>query len=122
MSQELDRLPPPAFPPGSHLRGASRLRERAFPEDALISPDEPLRPRAEASGPEGRASGIGEAGPSSAALVRPAVVDPEGASRILTEVGRELRESGPSALLDPASHTQFESVLRGFLAGYFTDR
>lgn len=49
---ELDRLPPPVFPPGSGRRSASVIRPDIkpttvddFPEGAYISPDEPIRRR-----------------------------------------------------------------------------
>ncbi len=48
---ELDRLPPPAFPPGNRRiitpprsqRREPTSADAAFPEDAFISPDEPIR-------------------------------------------------------------------------------
>jgi len=131
-----DRLPPPAFPPGSARAAAWRDggvggrveaapgAEQGFPADALILPDDPLRPEGQAStqpeDPTAEASGIG--GQTTAeppyGQEGPGPIDPARIAGSLEGVARVLREADPSRLLAEPGTTRFEAALRGFVAGY----
>ena len=70
-----------------------------FPEEAFISPDEPIRRREPGSGvPSG--SGASEV------------------ARMLEELASSLRKQGGVALFAEPRLSPFESMLRGFIAGY----
>lgn len=113
---ELDRLPPPAFPPGSSRRPPAPARNRStasvgrgdgFPEGAFISPDEPIR-RIDGGFPEGalispddpirsRRSRTGS-GPSAASHLGMTEDDDDGEVEV-TGIGDQNRDYYSSALV-----------------------
>lgn len=160
---ELDRLPPPVFPPGSRrgvrIRRASAERPRGsgaddFPEDAFISPDEPIRERHGEGVPEDafispdepivrtgapsppdpddvQVTGIGDQeyarGEDRGSGTRRRSqnweeVDTDEVARMLEDLAEGLRERGSTALLVTSDMSRFQSMLRGFLAGYLVGR
>jgi hypothetical protein len=148
--RELDRLPPPVFPPGTrrtHARwpeaGLTTATE-GFPDGALISPDEPIRRIGEgfAEGAsispddpigtggddeeaEGEVTGIGSHHPEAYPPVGQAGAnprDPEQVASMLEGLARGLRKNGSAALAPDAYLSPFESALRGFLGGYLAGR
>lgn len=165
---ELDRLPPPVFPPGSRRdvpirrartastqKGAEsefpdgafispddpirarRRHEEGVPDDAFISPDEPIV-RSEEPEPPGdeevEVTGIGDqeyargedpSGSKSRRRGRNKAweeVDTGEVAQMLQELAEGLEERGSTALLVTSEMTRFESMLRGFLAGYLVGR
>jgi hypothetical protein len=147
---QLDRLlPPPAFTPGGrkapsyrHFHAStveSLIAHSGIPEDALISPDSPLRSRSEEPTPfefddaenddvgtiegfEVEITGIGEAGSPYYDRGRTSFrgrLEVEEVARVLEETARTLREDGPATFLKSEGQSRFESTLRGFIAGYF---
>lgn len=95
---ELDRLPPPAFPPGSHARRASRATESSHAE-------------AEASANDEARSVTDDGDPSVADLV--------------LRIGRladALRDRGEAALETTPDMSRFEATLRSYCVGYLTGR
>lgn len=157
---EPDRLPPPVFPPGSRRdvpirrSGPSSSRggeEGDFPDDAFISPDDPIRARDEEAVPddafispddpivrsrdpgepdddEVQVTGIGGQKYARGEARRSGrgrtweEVDTSQVARMLEELARGLKEKGSTALLVTSEMTRFESMLRGFLAGYLVSR
>jgi hypothetical protein len=147
---ELDRLPPPVFPPGTrrtHARRAdagSTTGGEGFPDGALISPDEPIRrigegfPEGAFISPddpidtirddgeeEGEVTGMGSHDPERYHPVGRAGAnprDPEQVASMLEGLARGLRESGSAALGPDPYLSPFESALRGFLGGYLVSR
>lgn len=142
----LDRLlPPPAFPPGGKkgpprrdfYRGSvsALIADLGIPEEAVISPDAPFRPRGGAHVPfefesegehEGGAdveiTGIGESGSPYYDRGRTSFrgrLEVEEVAFVLEETARILREDGPAVFLRNEGGSRFESTLRGFIAGYF---
>ena len=152
---ELDRLPPPAFPPGE--RGAryrrslrtpvgepgpahpvgSEAGEAGVPDEAFISPDEPIvragsriapdafispdEPIPDPGPDEGVVTGIGndphldETDPTS-----PRYTDPH-VARLVLQVGRladALRDHGEAGLRTSADMSRFEATLRAYCVGY----
>jgi hypothetical protein len=142
------RLPPPAFPPGqrvqaraNHRAGAGKAEGgEAVPDDAFISPDEPIvrtgsrfasdafispdapLPRRGAEDQdEGVVTGIGDdahMGREDIAMARigdPAVAD------LAARVGRladALRNKGEAALKTTPDMSKFETTLRAYCVGY----
>lgn len=163
-SPERDRLPPPVFPPGSRrsvpIRRATaagkgeRSEADDFPEDAFISPDEPIRDRDPEGVPDDAfispdepivrthepeapdvdevlVTGIGDPAyargesrlsGSRRRSHRWEEVDTDDVARMLDDLAAGLRERGSTALLVTSEMTRFESMLRGFLAGYLVGR
>jgi hypothetical protein len=141
---ELDRLPPPAFPPGTRRSrtawagSGSAAGPEDLPEGVLISPDEPIRrigegfPEGAFISPddpidtdqeevEGEVTGIGNYDPEPyrpAGRVGANPRDPEQIASVLEGLARGLRENGSAALAPEAYLSPFESALRGFLGGY----
>jgi hypothetical protein len=144
---ELDRLPPPAFPPGTRRIHAPRTASgvasgpEGFPDGVLISPDEPIRRIGEgfpegafispddpidAGGADeeevqGEVTGIGSYDPEPyrpAGRIGANPQDPEQVASVLEGLARGLRENGSAALAPDAYLSPFESALRGFLGGY----
>ena len=152
---ELDQLPPPAFPPGfqgGHSRRnhraanlqASSEGEGGVPDEAFISPDEPIvrtgsriAPGAfispdepipardpsldDLDGDDGVVTGIGDdahLGDGDLAISRhgdPSVAD------LALKVGRladALRDKGESGLRTSSDMTRFEATLRAYCVGY----
>ena len=152
---ELDRLPPPAFPPGE--RGAkyrrslrtplgepgpaqsvgSKVGESGVPDEAFISPDEPIvregsriapdafitpdEPLPDPGPDEGVVTGIGndphldETDPTS-----PPYTDPHVAG-LVNQVGRladALRDHGEVGLRTTAEMGRFEATLCAYCVGY----
>jgi len=147
----IDRLlPPPAFTPGGrkapsyrHFQASSLeslIAHSGIPEDALISPDTPLRSQSERTSPfefdhseveeggtiegfEVEITGIGESGSPYYDRGRTSFrgrLEVEEVARVLEETALTLREDGPVTLLRSEGQSRFESALRGFIAGYFT--
>lgn len=138
----LDRLlPPPAFPPGGrkgpprrHLYRSTLMADLGIPEEAVISPDAPFRPRGEPALPfefevedetsdeeEIEITGIGEAGSPYYDRGRTSFrghLNVEEVAAVLEETARILREEGPVVLLRTEGGSRFDSTLRGFVAGY----
>lgn len=143
----LDRLlPPPAFPPGASRKAPSQrhfqassinmlIADLGIPEEAVISPDAPLRPRSEREIPfdfeiddedhedglEVEITGIGEAGSPYYDRGRTSFrgrLGVEEVARALDETARILREDGPAVFLRIEGGSRFEATLRGFIAGY----
>ena len=154
--RELDRLPPPAFPPG---RGAQPARVRrsaaarrtegeggegegGVPDEAFISPDEPIvrsgtriapgafispdeplpaRDDDDIDSDEGMVTGIGDdphLGDEDLAFSR--YSDPHVADLVL-RVGRladALRDKGEAGLRTTADMSRFEATLRAYCVGY----
>lgn len=147
---ELDRLPPPAFPPGTrrthtHRPGAGiasggqglpdgalispeepiRRIGEGFPEGAFISPDDPIDTGGEDEVVEGEVTGMGTYDPEAYRPVGPAGAnpgDPDQMASILEELAQGLRGQGSAALAQDAYSSSFESALRGFLGGYLVGR
>lgn len=149
MGPELDRLPPPAFPPGSRRSSAStrslriegeesegdddpsdipedafispddpiRKRGRGIPDDAFISPDDPLVPRARDR--EGRIVEV-EDETEAPATTRPRRGTPtiHELPYLLDQLAERLHESGERALDVHPDMGHFQAALRAFLKGY----
>ena len=144
-----NRLPPPAFPPGQRVQARTNHRsaaggtgaEGAVPDDAFISPDEPIvrtgsrfaadafispdapLPRRGSEDPdEGVVTGIGNDAHMGhddvvmgARLGDPAVAD------LAARVGRladALKSKGEAALKTSADMSKFETTLRAYCVGY----
>ena len=149
MPDEMDRLPPPAFPPGQsggHVRRTPRPDSAAaagaegIPDDAFISPDEPIVRSASRIAPgafispdepmpsrdsleaeDAVVTGIGDdAHMGSEDLVYsrhtdPAVID------LALKVGRladAIRDKGEAGLRATPDMTKFEVTLRAYCVGY----
>ncbi len=126
---ELDRLPPPVFPPGKRRIPLRRGRgdvssdapsdpDSTFPEGAFIFPDD------EGFDPEGVVSGIGSEGPLYYPSPEPDATDAPGLHEVvelLEILASELKEQGSQALLAKTGGP-FESTLRGLVAGYLLGR
>ena len=149
---ELDRLPPPAFPPDE--RGAKYRRslrtplgepgpaqrvgpdsgEPGVPDEAFISPDEPIvregsriapdafifpdEPAPDPGPGEGVVTGIGNDSHLDEEDSTPA--DPHVAGLVL-QVGRladALRDHGEAGLSTTADMSRFEATLRAYCVGY----
>jgi hypothetical protein len=150
-SPELDRLPPPVFPPGARLaaaEGSSSTSGQGFPagafispddpirrssgtlDDALISPDEPIRHRSprdrEADEEYGVATGIGDDGPVYARdHAFHQTGDAEAVRRVaecLEHIARDLRRYGTSSLGARLEGPRLEVMLKGLLSGYLLGR
>jgi hypothetical protein len=117
---ELDRLPPPAFPPGE--RGA-KYRRSPRASVGEPGPARPVGPEAgEAGVPDeavvtgiGNDPHLGETDPTS-----PRYADPHVAGLVL-HVGRlanALRDHGEAGLRTTADMNQFEATLRAYCVGY----
>jgi hypothetical protein len=147
---ELDRLPPPVFPPGTrrtHPRrpevglatGTEGFPDGAlispdepirrigegFPEGALISPDDPINTGGDDEEEEGEVTGMGSHDPEAYHSVGRAGAnprDPEQVASVLEGLARGLREKGSAALTPDPYLSPFESGLRGFLGGYLVGR
>ena len=128
---ELNRLPPPAFPPHQHIQPRRNHRRSAeatetgggVPDDAFISPDEPLPPRGaeHVDTDEVVVTGIGDdphLGPEDLGPARhedPIVAD------LALRVGRfadGLRDRGEAALRTTVDMKSFETTLRAYCVGY----
>lgn len=125
--------------PSSPNEGAAGFPEDAFisPDDplirkpgtldeALISPDEPIRKR-EPRHPEdeGVATGIGDDGPvygATPAARYQRAVDAKDMAVVLERLASGLRERGAASLLVSPTTPRFEAMLQGFLAGYLVGR
>ena len=151
---ELDQLPPPAFPPGERgakysrtirtplgepdpaQRGGAGTGKPGVPEEAFISPDEPIvregsriapdafispdEPIPEEGPGEGVVTGIG----NDAHLEE---VDPNSRHHdaaladLVAQVGRladDLRDHGEEGLSATAEMSRFEATLRAYCVGY----
>jgi hypothetical protein len=126
----MDRLPPPAFPPGHRRDRIHRPRSTgsagggAFPAEAFFSPDDPIR-----RPPDEGGKGEGDAwpGPPRAPRVRrridaehpsfPAPTAPEIAD-LLEELAHEIRSLGTGRFHWRAGAPPLEAALRGVLSGY----
>lgn len=150
LGPELDRLPPPAFPPGSRRSSVPRPRStpdaespaaggdesdlpdealispddpirkegRGIPDDAFISPDDPLVP-ANRDEEEGTVTGMGEflESPGGKALQdeKPSIHE---LPYLLNHLAERINESGESALEVHAEMGRFQAALRSFLKGF----
>lgn len=129
--RELDRLPPPAFPPETGRGRASDDRTGSggdesthtpkIPDDALISPEDPIPGEEPAPTSElvGTATPIGESGPPSPApaglLDRPTIHE---LPHLLDQLARRIEDSGEHALRIEPDIGRFEASLRAFLRGF----
>ena len=145
---ELDRLPPPAFPPGqraSHRRSGRRASEGSgshrgvsignasrpqeargeggVPDDAFISPDEPLPPRglAELRPDEVVVTGIGDDPHLSPEEMAGSPHEDPHVADLALRVGRladALRDRGEAGLRTAPGMNRFEATLRAYCVGY----
>ncbi len=123
----VDRLPPPAFPPGQRRDWVHRPRhtpgdasvtpaEGSIPEDALYAPDEPIRRIDDPSH-------VGEAG-SRDPLLDPADdesgqrLSDEDVATILINLAAEIRDHEGGRFLWKSNVTPFEGAIRGLVSGY----
>jgi hypothetical protein len=121
----LDRLPPPAFPPGHRRAWVHRPRPDSsalqdpggggsIPPDALYAPDAPIR-RMEDPGE------MGQAGPGSGDPIRgpaPDSLSPDDVADLLMELAREVRNGRTGRLLWNPAASPLEGAIRGLLSGY----
>ena len=152
---ELDRLPPPAFPPGERgtkyhrsLRTpvgepgpaqpvGSEAGEAGVPDEAFISPDEPIvragsriapdafispdEPIPDPGPDEGVVTGIGnDPHLDETDTASPRYTDPHVAG-LVVQVGRlsdALRDNGEAGLRTSADMSRFEATLRAYCVGY----
>lgn len=149
---ELDRLPPPFFPSGARrsravvaprpARGQAQEEEiAAIPDDAFISPDEPIlrkpRVKEEPDGDEEEVvvswigdeayfrGGTGSSPGAGAAPASRTSLDADTARKIaerLEALAESLRVMGGAALEIPPAGESFDVALRAFLAGYLAAR
>lgn len=153
---EMDRLPPPAFPPGSRRaaaprqgvpveeEGAGQVNDDELPDDAFISPDEPIRKEArgipddafispddpfvpaEDEGEKGggagggQVTGVGEerARVASATARRDDPPSIHELPYLLDRVAEQIQGSGAQALRVHHEMGHFEAALKSFLRGY----
>lgn len=95
-----------------------RREVEAVPDDAFISPDEPY----ERSEEPVIGTVVGMGGSAAHATSMPAIhLDADQVAQILEETSRRIREEGIRPALR-ASHdaSQFEVMLKAYLAGYFS--
>lgn len=123
----LDRLPPPAFPPGQRRTwvhrprpGSSVLQEDprdggSIPQDALYAPDAPIRRIADPGEMGSAHPGSGDLTPREAtgSLSQDDVAD------LLMELARQVRNGRTGRLLWNPGASPLEGAIRGLLAGYF---
>ena len=154
---ELDRLPPPAFPPGQrgvkprrNLRtpvsepgpeggGVARGGDSGVPDEAFISPDDPIERKGSRIAPdafispdepipergpeEGVVTGIGDdqhLGDEEQAYTRS---DPPAVADLVLQVRRladALRDRGESGLRTTPDMSRFEATLRAYCVGYLS--
>ena len=152
---ELDRLPPPAFPPdergakysrslrtplvepGPAQRAGSEAGEPGVPDEAFISPDEPIvregsriapdafifpgEPVPDPGPGEGVVTGIGnDSHLDEEDSSPPRYTDPHVAGLVL-QVGRladALRDHGEGGLRTTSDMSRFEATLRAYCVGY----
>lgn len=134
MGSRLDRLPPPAFPPGHRRSWVHRPRPDStggemdvtsasdpFPADAFSSPDAPIRriqDPAEAAG-QARIGGVGlgdgEYDAMASSMSRDDVAD------VLMELAREVRVHQSGRLLWKPGASPLEGALRGLLSGFLRE-
>lgn len=122
----LDRLPPPAFPPGQRRTWVHRPRpgssvlqnppdDGSIPHDALYAPDAPIR-RMVDPGEMGSASpGSGDPTPRGPS---PDSLSPDDVADLLMELAREVRNGRTGRLLWNPGASPLEGAIRGLLSGY----
>lgn len=152
---EMDRLPPPAFPPGSRRASAPRKRvdvagaeespddagegeelpddafispdepirkeARGIPDDAFISPDDPFTPKATAGSDEGQVTSMGEqisTRTPTAAKRRSEAPSIHELPYLLDRVAEQINDTGREALNVHGEMGHFEAALKSFLRGY----
>jgi len=128
---ELNRLPPPAFPPHQHIQPRRNHRRSAeatdtgggVPDDAFISPDKPLPPcgAEHVDTDEVVVTGIGDdlhLGPEE---LGPARHEDLLVADLALRVGRfadGLRDRGEAALRMTTDMNSFETTLHAYCVGY----
>jgi len=132
-----DRLPPPAFPPGSAVRrpGVAGAREVSTLDDAFISPDAPIVRDGAPQAPDDFERVMGAAGEEevvvtgigddthlhlSGASGAPRPSDPWVAHLLeaLEALTGSVQQKGEAGLRTSPSMSRFEATLRGYCVGY----
>ena len=84
--------------------------------DALISPDEPIKP----SDADGVVVGMDGSSEHEAGRFSGVHLEPEQMAAVLEDVAAGLKEHGTSGLRPTPGTPHFESVLKAYIAGYYS--
>jgi len=94
-----------------------RRPKQAVPDDAFISPDDPIERKADT---EGMVVGM-DGSMHHRATLKAVHLEPEHVARILEDTAHLVREDGVRAGLNVGPDaTHFEAMLKAYLAGYFS--